>query len=444
MPTLQRPIGFSPQEISALVNEVVVEQHAENAAFLWTQRDQAVHAHNYSLSDLADLDERVEANLDGLRVAGDVGWKVCETGLEVQEPGEVFAAAVLALGSRNDERIQKVLDVAVTDPQLERAVISALGWLPFDHLKDEIHSLINAEMPECRRVAVGALAVHRQNPGDQLDAFLLDSNPRVRSRALRLVGEIARRDLMPLLKKAFADQDEACQFWATWAAARLGERTPPIFQSLRKHVENHSAYAKPALEMALRCMAFQEAKQWRNTLREHPLTLRLAIQGAGILGDPELMPELLIHMETKETSRVAGESFSMITGVDLAYLDLDQDEPDVPEKQESEMKGNQGDLNIEGDNEEEGEVEKDDDEDLSWPNPALVADWWRNHQKDFIGKKRYLCGKQITFSALQEVLKSCNQRQRGAAALEQSIWKTDEPLFEIRAVGKTQMKTLSR
>ncbi|MBW2737521.1 MAG: hypothetical protein JRE64_01460, partial [Deltaproteobacteria bacterium] len=55
------------------VIESIVEQHAEEAAFLWLLRDAAVQAPHYSLNDLADMDERVEANNDGLRVAGEAG-----------------------------------------------------------------------------------------------------------------------------------------------------------------------------------------------------------------------------------------------------------------------------------------------------------------------------------------------------------------------------------
>ena len=54
---LQRPIGFKPSEISALVNREVVEQHAEEASFLWLLRDDAVRAPNYNLQDLADLEQ---------------------------------------------------------------------------------------------------------------------------------------------------------------------------------------------------------------------------------------------------------------------------------------------------------------------------------------------------------------------------------------------------
>jgi len=47
----------------------IVSQHAEEAAFLWLLRSNATGAAHYSLKDLAKLDGRVEAHLDGLRVA---------------------------------------------------------------------------------------------------------------------------------------------------------------------------------------------------------------------------------------------------------------------------------------------------------------------------------------------------------------------------------------
>lgn len=77
-----------------VINEIV-SQHAEEAAFLWLLRSNAVSAPHYSLKDLAKLDGRVEAHLDGLRVAGEPGWELCKAGLGNEENGEVFAASVM-------------------------------------------------------------------------------------------------------------------------------------------------------------------------------------------------------------------------------------------------------------------------------------------------------------------------------------------------------------
>jgi hypothetical protein len=80
----------------------VLDIHGEDAAFLWLTRDNAVQAPHHSLKDLAKLDDRVEAHLDGLRVSGDDGWHLAQEQLKHRGPGEYFVAMMLALES--DER----------------------------------------------------------------------------------------------------------------------------------------------------------------------------------------------------------------------------------------------------------------------------------------------------------------------------------------------------
>ena len=48
---------------------IVLAQHAEEAAFLWLLRDAAVRAPHYGLADLAALDRRIAAHLDGSGIA---------------------------------------------------------------------------------------------------------------------------------------------------------------------------------------------------------------------------------------------------------------------------------------------------------------------------------------------------------------------------------------
>ncbi|MGZ8952659.1 MAG: hypothetical protein ACXW01_13555, partial [Methylobacter sp.] len=94
----------------------IIDQHAEEAAFLWLLRHNAVYAPHYNLKDLAKLDGRVEAHIDGLRIAGDYGWEACCNNLESKESGEVFATACLALEGNNIDRINKVYQVAEETP----------------------------------------------------------------------------------------------------------------------------------------------------------------------------------------------------------------------------------------------------------------------------------------------------------------------------------------
>src|SRR4051812_1330674 len=108
----------------------VVDQHAEEAAFLWHLRAAAAVGPRHTLGALADLDERVEAHLDGLRIAGPRAWEVCAEALPLKEPGEVFVVAALALHLGAHEQLSAVLDAAGLDAVRARGIVSAIGWTP--------------------------------------------------------------------------------------------------------------------------------------------------------------------------------------------------------------------------------------------------------------------------------------------------------------------------
>jgi len=418
---LQRPIGFSPAEISALVNAEVVAIHAEEAAFLWTQRDQAVRAPHYSLQDLADLDERVEANLDGLRIAGEAGWEIAKEGLGQEEAGEVFTAAVLAFESGDPQRIEEVLAVGAQSLELARGVISALGWLTFEQAEPHILSLGESDEPIRRRIAIAAAAIHRQAVGQVMD------DPVVRPRGLRAVGELGKVALLPHCQASFDAEDEQCRFWGAWSAALLGD--VKVVRVLREIAEGGGLLAERAGDLAARRMALPDALQWQQQLAANPDHHRLAAKVAGTIGDPALIPWLMELMEIPDLARVAGEAFSMITGVDIAYEDLEGKWPEGFEAGPTEGP-------------EDEEVVMDPDEDLPWPEPELIANWWADNGGKFAVGTRHLLGKPISLDNLRRVLREGRQRQRAAAALELVLGEPAQPLFEVRAPGRRQLKRL--
>jgi len=202
----------------------IINQHAEEAAFLWLLRDAAVHQPHYDLEDLAELDERIEAHLDGLRLAGDAGWEIAQQALFWQEPGEIFTAAVLAFESHQTERIEAVLELGMTQPELVRGIISALGWMPFDKIAHPVNQFLKASDAEQRYLGIAAYAIHRLNPGQHLDHAIADENINLRTRALRAAGELGRQDLLPKIRQQYQADDKATRFWAAWSATLLGER----------------------------------------------------------------------------------------------------------------------------------------------------------------------------------------------------------------------------
>lgn len=86
------------------VLEHIVRQHAEQAAFLWTVYDRhMLHPEENEEMDalrLARLVERLEAHLDGLRVAGPAGLTIAEALFaDYPEPGELFVVRMLQPGA---------------------------------------------------------------------------------------------------------------------------------------------------------------------------------------------------------------------------------------------------------------------------------------------------------------------------------------------------------
>ncbi len=406
---------------------VILEQHTEEAAFLWLLRDSAVHEPHYSLSDLAHLDDRVEAHIDGLRIAGDEGWELCKEALAWEEAGEVFTAAVLAFESGVEERIQAVLEAGSDDHELSRGLISALGWLPFNQTNAYIQDLATAESPALRRIGLASYVAHRQNPGQPLIDALSDDDAMLRARALRAAGELAQKDLLPLIKDHIDEDNKNCRFSAAWTAAILGEASAvPILRSI---AESEQSHAENACCMAVRLMHLSDAHVWLQELSKNPNLQRLSVTGYGVIGDPMSIPWLIRMMAVPDLARVAGESFTMITGVDLAYEDLEGEWPEGFEAGPTESP-------------EDEDVEMDPDEDLPWPEPELISGWWSKNKGAFRNGTRYLLGQPISHEHLQQVLRNGYQCQRAAAAIELAMMHPGQPLFEVRAPGFRQQQVL--
>src|SRR3569623_1592094 len=234
-----------------MASGVILDQHAEEAAFLWLQRDRAVTAPHYTLDDLARLDERVEAHLDGLRVAGEDGWAIAHKQLAFKKPGEVFAATALAFDSGDARRIQAVLDVALTKPPLARALVSALGWLPTKSAIERVEPMLADKNPALRRVAIAAAAAHRHHPRARLVESLRDADPALRARALLAFGQLGDVQSINELRQHLQSHDVGCKFAAAWSIARF----TPDQNAVRalQHLElDVPAYRSAALPMLVR------------------------------------------------------------------------------------------------------------------------------------------------------------------------------------------------
>jgi uncharacterized protein (TIGR02270 family) len=410
----------------------VVVEHVVETAFLWESRTQRVSgAHpQYRLHDIAELDARVSAHLEGLTVAGEGGWSHVQAALEAPTSGVIFAAAVCSLQARRSDRLNRLFASVEPMPDLLPSLVSAHGWTDGDQLRGLLLPLLESPEAIRRRVGLAVCAVHRVDPGIAAGPWIRDRSADVRARALRSVAELGRLELLPMCAAAITDDENACAFWSTWSAVLLGNRGVALEALTAAGLAPGSQRVR-AFRLAIQAITGSAAHDVLQSLARAPGDRRWLIQGSGIAGDPAYVPWLISHMSGEETARLAGEAFSLITGNDLALLDLERR---PPENFESGPNDDPDDPN----------VDMDPDDGLPWPDPVLIENWWAANSHRFEPGTRYFMGAPVTREHCIEVLKNGYQRQRILAAHYLCLLNPGTPLFNTSAPAWRQQRLLAQ
>jgi uncharacterized protein (TIGR02270 family) len=259
---------------------------------------------------------------------------------------------------------------------------------------------------------------------------LIDDNAALRMRALRLLSHLGKVERLSDCVSALADKDACSAFEAACAAALLGNRDAAITALLAAAFAPVS-WRKHALALLLKLQAPANARTTLKALAEDPACIRLLIQGIGTAGDPHYVPWLIQQMQDLKLSRVAGESFSYITGLDLAYLDLERKPPEGVDF------GPNDDPN-------DDNVAMDEDDGLPWPDVEKVSSWWQANGQRFAPGTRYFMGEPPSAAHCLDVLKNGFQRQRMAAAIYLCLLKPGTPLFNCAAPAWRQQRLLAK
>ncbi len=409
---------------------VIVRQHTEDAAVLHSIRTSLTVAPHVKLKHIRRFDDRVAAHLDGLAVAGEQGWPMIDAALERPAAGPMFAAAVTAIEAKSAERLNRLYALAEAVPESQRGLIAAFGWVEQEQLRGIVTGLLSSSNSFLRYVGTAACAMHRVDPGTAKDVALQAPTPALRARALRTCGELGRRELIPSCLASLSAPDPESRFWGAWSAVLLGNRGPAL-DALMTIADTQGPHRDRAFRLALQALEPPEAQDWLRHIAQNPDSMRLLIKGSGMAGDPRYVPWLIGHMSDLKTCRLAGEAFSLITGLDLAYLDLDRKPPE----------GGSG----AGPNDDPNDpnVAMDEDDGLPWPDPQRIARWWETNVARFTSGNRYFLGAPLNRENCIRALKEGFQRQRILAAQYLCLLEPGTPLFEWRAPSPRQSRLLA-
>ena len=409
---------------------VVIQQHVDEGAVLADIREGLVTSPHVDLEHLELFDERIAAHLDAMAVAGEAGAAMCTAALASPGRGEMFVAVIRAIEDRNTHRLDKLLALAEAVPDAQAGAAAALGWASPEALRGLIAGMFRSPSTLKRRLAIGACASHGLDPGPALTLALQDPDPQLRARALRAAGDCGRLALRSACIRSLSDEDADCRSSACRSAVRLGDRGAAL-ESLRAEVLSPEGPDDAALGLLLKVLASAQAAGILKVLFEEKARIRSVIQGMGVSGDARFLPWLIGRMADPRLSRLAGESFSMITGLDLAAQDLERQTPDDIEAQPTQSA-------------QDSDVAMDEDDGLPWPDPEKVQAWWSANMERFQPGVRYFLGAPPAREHCLRVLKDGYQRQRMAAAEYLCLSQPGTVLFNCEAPAWRQQRWLAQ
>lgn len=405
-------------------------EHFDDASFLWSQRLDAVAARDKRLMLLADLDGRLQAHIDGIRVAGTDIWCSSEEDLPIETSGDIAVALFLALGQKHIERIDGLHTLAEEVPSLRKGLVSAFGWSSRETLQGIVQRLLTGSSAFRRWVGIACCAVHRVDPNTVIDHAIRTESGAVAARSLRAAGELGRVERRAICLERLTDENADCRLWAAWSAVMLGDRNRAI-DELVSTASTPDASNERARQLAFQVLEPGAADAVLQELAGDPARVRMVIRGSGIAGDPTYVPWLIGHMLNDATARLAGDAFSLITGGDLLRLALDRQQQ---ARLDTEMPDEMDEL---------PDVADPDDE-LPWPDAEKVARWWKANAGSFRAGTRYFMGAQVTRKHCIEVLRNGYQWQRILASHYLCLLEPGTSLFNTSAPAWRQLRLLGR
>lgn len=365
-------------------NDVLIE-HLEELDFLWEQRERFIFARDWTIRDLAALEERAEAHLDGLRIGAEAAIEIARPFLLGDEKGAATAAAFTLLACSDRATPTEILEALRIAPTPARDGIRiALRHSDLGPMQDGLYDLGVGSDATLRALAADVLSFQRLPLPPEIDTLLNDADPMVRALGLGVAGRAGTVLTARHLRTALADDEALVRSAALEAAAHSAVRRLP---DLCRDSASGFQPVVEAVEFLGVLGDTHDVQMLESCLRE-PTTASAAVQAMGDLGSVEVVPLLLEAMGVPALAEVAAASYTQVTGVEVPRRLIS------PSQSASE-----------------------DDETEPLPDPEHACSEWEAARARFIRGRRYQSGQDIEALTITDVLQSLPLRSRWVAYL---------------------------
>lgn len=381
----------------------VMEEHLDEAGFLWNLWSRALVSPDYSLGEVADgPEERLLAHVDGLVLGGPaVADRLLVPALAHDEPGVAFSGACALLAAGDEAGRRTVFGALAAAGERGEIVRTALRLSPSPGTTTALVAAWPSLAPTARPAVVEACMLTVSEPGRLLDEALNSGQPALVGAALEAAHRLGR--LTAELVMYFVqgpDPELSRMALRVGLAAGLAPAWAWALESGRRGAGSDTDDGLLWLAMAGRADEQEPlfAAVGDPVRRAHALW---ALGFAGRARGAELCLEL---MDDPACARLAGEAFSAITGLAIAGPHAQPAPPegdeDPPSEAPADAPGGRGVA------------------DLPLPARDAVAAWWSKERGRFRPDGRYLGGAPVTAELAVEALRTGPMRRRAPIALE--------------------------
>jgi uncharacterized protein (TIGR02270 family) len=313
----------------------ILEEHVEEAAFLYEIRCRSFSDPELSPEDLRDYEGRMFRHLHSLALGGFTSAKLLKGKLildEDEEPGETFVAAIVYSMLDLIEPMQWLVEAISQNPPHLSAIVDGLklskgkeleGWLEYflGHENQAVSS-VGAEVVGYRGITKlqDALVSLQQDPDSHV--------------SMSAIHSLARMGVMPAKEKIvhfLQDQDPDLVWSAVELLLRMGE--PEAIAFCREKCSTPGPEINQKLVFSLGIAGtLNDAELVMNLMERQPAIKKECFLALAMCGHPGTIDLLLDHLENiddLDTYTAAYQGLRILSGADyLPEFDPDECEPD--------------------------------------------------------------------------------------------------------------------
>jgi uncharacterized protein (TIGR02270 family) len=388
----------------------IYEQHLDEAAFRWSQWEGALDAPDFTLEEVAELEEHVAAHVDALVLGGErVAERLLFPALAEGEPERLVAAALALLQAEAPFGPAALLAALPTaEPPALAALRRAFELAPSPAIPLEVPALLKREdaIPGLLALVLDTLGAHGLATAPLCTPFLAHPEPQVAAAALRAASRARLPVDSGVLQRALDSEEPGLRDAAILTGLMAGQRA--AWAACQASATSRAPGSRLPLLLLGMSGDERDVKRLLELLPDEKLRpdVLWALGFSGRVEAADACVELLRH---KPVAALAGEAFSAVTGLRIAeqYAAGPEEEDEaLPPLEEEDL---------------DADLSSKPEDALPRPQADSVVAWWREARPRLDAKQRYLAGQPFTPQALLEALASAPMRRRHGLALELAL-----------------------